>query len=119
MGGRIRLEQVIMNLISNALDAVKDVPAPQVEVKVAVENDVMVLTVSDNGPGIPAAVMEQIFDPFFTTKGVGEGLGLGLSIAYKIVHDFAGTLTASNREEGGACFTIRLPLAGAQAVAAG
>jgi two-component system C4-dicarboxylate transport sensor histidine kinase DctB len=119
MGGRIRLEQVIMNLISNALDAVKGVPAPQVEVKVSVEGGFMVLTVADNGAGIAPAVMDQIFDPFFTTKGVGEGLGLGLSIAYKIVHDFSGTLTASNRDGGGACFTMRLPLAGGQAVAAG
>lgn len=119
MGGRIRLEQVVMNLISNALDAVRESPAPQVDVNVVIEDADVVLTVSDNGTGIPPAVMDQIFDPFFTTKGVGEGLGLGLSIAYKIVHDFSGTLTATNREQGGACFTMRLPLARGQAVAAG
>lgn len=109
-GGRIRLEQVVVNLLSNALDAVEGRPDPEVEIRLAVE-DVVVLDVLDNGPGIPDPVMEQIFDPFFTTKPVGEGLGLGLSIAYKIVHDFSGSLVASNRAEGGACFRMRLPLA--------
>ncbi|MEM5583197.1 ATP-binding protein [Roseibium sp. AS2] len=110
-GGRIRLEQVVINLLSNALDAVGGVPSPQVRLALHREGDVAVLTVSDNGPGIHAEDMPQIFDPFFTTKDVGAGLGLGLSIAYKIVHDFSGSLKAANRDSGGAEFAMRLPVA--------
>ncbi|MBN9673049.1 sensor histidine kinase [Roseibium aggregatum] len=110
-GGHIRLEQVVINLLSNALDAVAAQPAPDVRLSLCRENREAVLRVSDNGPGIAEDAMPQIFDPFFTTKKVGAGLGLGLSIAYKIVHDFSGTLKAANREDGGAEFTMRLPVA--------
>jgi len=114
-GGHIRLEQVVINLLSNALDAVASSPDPDVRLCLRRETGEAVLTVSDNGPGIAEDAMPQIFDPFFTTKKVGAGLGLGLSIAYKIVHDFSGTLKAANRAEagngGGAEFTMRLPVA--------
>jgi two-component system C4-dicarboxylate transport sensor histidine kinase DctB len=69
------------------------------------------MTICDNGPGISEDALPQIFDPFFTTKDVGSGLGLGLSIAYKIVHDFSGSLSAANGTDGGAVFTMSLPLA--------
>lgn len=110
-GGRIRLEQVIMNLMSNALDAVKETPHPVVELRLEKREEQAVLSVKDNGTGIDAETMPQVFDPFFTTKEVGSGLGLGLSIAYKIVHDFSGTLTARNAENGGAEFVLKLPIA--------
>ncbi|WP_417687239.1 sensor histidine kinase [Roseibium sp.] len=117
-GGRIRLEQVVMNLVSNAVDAVKAVSDPRITLDLRLEGGFAVLSVRDNGPGIDPQVMSQIFEPFFTTKEVGAGLGLGLSIAYKIVHDFSGTLSASNDEAGGALFVMRLPEAGRQTLAA-
>jgi len=117
-GGRIRLEQVVINLLSNALDAVAGVPDPEVRLELRLDGGTAVLTVSDNGPGIDADDLPQIFDPFYTTKDVGAGLGLGLSIAYKIVHDFSGSLQAANQEHGGAVFTMRLPVAGDSALAA-
>lgn len=117
-GGRIRLEQVVINLLSNALDAAGTQPAPRVRLTLCAEGGEAVLCVRDNGPGIGEDVMPQIFDPFFTTKEVGAGLGLGLSIAYKIVHDFSGSLKAANLEGGGAEFTMRLPVADKRLLAA-
>jgi two-component system C4-dicarboxylate transport sensor histidine kinase DctB len=117
-GGRIRLEQVVINLLANALDAVAGSPDPKVRLHLHREGRTAVLTVSDNGPGIDPDALPQIFDPFFTTKDVGAGLGLGLSIAYKIVHDFSGSLKAANRDRGGAVFTMRLPVADDSALAA-
>lgn len=117
-GGRIRLEQVVVNLLSNAVDAVAGNPFPKVTLALRREGDEAVLTVTDNGPGIEAEALPQIFDPFFTTKDVGAGLGLGLSIAYKIVHDFSGSLKAANLDRGGAVFTMRLPVADERVLAA-
>jgi two-component system C4-dicarboxylate transport sensor histidine kinase DctB len=117
-GGRIRLEQVVVNLLSNAVDAVANSPLPRVVLSLCREGDQAVLTVADNGPGIDAVSLPQVFDPFFTTKDVGAGLGLGLSIAYKIVHDFSGSLKAENLDDGGAMFTMRLPVADEYVLAA-
>ncbi|MEP0234999.1 ATP-binding protein [Roseibium sp.] len=117
-GGKIRLEQVVMNLVSNALDAVRSASEPRIELTLERTGSHAVITVSDNGGGIDAEVLPQIFDPFFTTKDVGLGLGLGLSIAYKIVHDFSGTLAAENDEAGGARFVMRIPMQDAQTLAA-
>ncbi|GAB4512205.1 MAG: sensor histidine kinase [Roseibium sp.] len=117
-GGRIRLEQVVINLLANALDAVAGAAEPEVRLELRRDGGTAVLTVSDNGPGIQADVLPQIFDPFYTTKDVGAGLGLGLSIAYKIVHDFSGSLKAANHADGGAVFTMRLPVADDSALAA-
>ena len=108
VGGHIRLQQVIMNLITNALDAMKDQDRPQIQVMVEGEGEAVRLIVEDNGAGLPSDRADQIFDPFFTTKEVGEGLGLGLAISYNIVRDFGGTLAAENREEGGARFILTL-----------
>ncbi|GAB4376018.1 MAG: sensor histidine kinase [Kiloniellaceae bacterium] len=113
--GRVRLQHVILNLVANALDAMQDQPAPRIEIAVAERagsdgKGRVVLTLRDHGPGIAAAALGRIFDPFFTTKDVGEGLGLGLSISYNIVKDFDGVLRAENHPDGGAVFTIELPL---------
>jgi two-component system C4-dicarboxylate transport sensor histidine kinase DctB len=117
--GSVRLQQVLVNVISNAADAVEGLEDRRIEVSAFEEAGKVVLTVRDHGPGVPAAIAERIFDPFFTTKGVGKGLGLGLSISYNIIKDFGGSLTAGNHPEGGAVFRIELqPAAGTMPEAA-
>ena len=118
MGYAVQLEQVILNLIRNALDAVTGSAHPSIRVTVRAAGDTVTISVADNGPGIPADRIDQIFDPFFTTKSVGKGLGLGLSISYGIVQDFGGHIHAANRPEGGAELTIALPRHAREAVAA-
>ncbi|MGB0497528.1 MAG: sensor histidine kinase [Rubricella sp.] len=109
MGGRVRLQQVIVNLVSNALDAMAGQPdPPRIAIAIAAGEDTVELRVRDHGPGLPEEVLAKAFDPFFTTKQPGKGLGLGLSISYNIVRDFGGRLTAGNAEGGGALFTLRL-----------
>lgn len=105
-----KLEQVISNLLSNALDAV---PAGQglIEVGVDAVGEEVWVTVSDNGPGVNEALLHRIFDPFVTTKGENEGTGLGLAISRRLVRAMGGELSVENRAEGGARFTLRLPLA--------
>ncbi|WP_243311347.1 c-type heme family protein [Fundidesulfovibrio agrisoli] len=104
------LEQVLSNLLINALDAVPGGGA--IAVRAFVEGGQGVLSVSDNGPGIAQEDLGRIFDPFFTTKEVGKGTGLGLAVVYGLVKDMGGTVVA--RSEGGAEFIVRLPLAGAK-----
>lgn len=110
-GGHVRLQQVVVNLLTNALDAVRDGAQPCVALSVVQRDDRVILTVEDNGEGIKAEDLGQIFDPFFTTKEVGKGLGLGLSISYNIVRDFGGRLEAVAGRDGGACFTVTLQAA--------
>jgi len=106
--GAVRLQQVLVNLVTNAADAVEDAPDRVIDLAAAARDGRVAISVRDRGPGISPAVSGRIFDPFFTTKGVGKGLGLGLSISYNIVKDFGGTLTAENHPEGGAVFTVTL-----------
>ncbi|GLX15808.1 two-component sensor histidine kinase [Pseudomonas straminea] len=110
-GDAIRLEQVLVNLIRNALDAMQDCPAPHLGLELALDGDHWLLHVDDSGSGITAEALPQLFDPFFTTKPVGDGLGLGLAVSYAIVRELDGDLQADNRPEGGARFTLRLPVA--------
>jgi two-component system C4-dicarboxylate transport sensor histidine kinase DctB len=117
-GGFVRLQQVVVNLISNALDATREARSPRIVIAVSRAEGRIVLAVRDNGPGVPADLRGRIFDPFFTTKGVGEGLGLGLSISYNIVRDFGGVLKVDDHEDGGAQFTIELDAVEAAAGAA-
>jgi two-component system C4-dicarboxylate transport sensor histidine kinase DctB len=108
-GGRVRLQQVVVNLISNALDAMDGREVK--EIGIAVETDgkgTCAISVRDRGPGLSEAALSQAFDPFFTTKDPGKGMGLGLSISYNIIRDFDGTLSATNHAEGGAVFTVTL-----------
>ncbi len=107
MADRIRLEQVIINLLRNALDATKQVTEPEIEILLTA-GETAVLGVRDNGPGITD--LEKLFEPFWTTKKPGEGTGLGLAISSSIVSDFGGRLTAHNAESGGAVFEVQLPL---------
>jgi two-component system C4-dicarboxylate transport sensor histidine kinase DctB len=129
LGHAVQLEQVILNLVRNALDAVADQENGRITITAqesesqesknqesqnqksknqASENHVLI-KVADNGPGIPANQIDQIFDPFFTTKALGKGLGLGLSISYGIVQDFGGQIHARNLAGGGAELTVELP----------
>ncbi len=108
-GGRVRLQQVFVNLLSNALDAMDSVAAPTIEITVeSLASGRVLVSVSDRGPGIPQEIMNQLFDPFFTTKEPGQGLGLGLSISFNIVEDFGGRLSAKARNGGGATFVVDL-----------
>jgi PAS domain S-box-containing protein len=102
-----KVNQVVMNLVSNAIDAVPE--GGRVSVKTVQEGDRIHITVTDNGPGVPAEIRGRIFDPFFTTKPIGEGTGLGLSISYGIVRDHGGTIEVTDAPEGGARFEIVLP----------
>jgi len=115
MADRIRLEQVIINLLRNALDAIKESPSPHVELLLAA-GETATLTVRDNGHGI--ADLDNLFEPFYTTKKPGEGVGLGLAISSGIVGDLGGRLTARNGENGGAVFEMQLPILGKEQEAA-
>jgi two-component system C4-dicarboxylate transport sensor histidine kinase DctB len=116
--GSVRLQQVLVNIITNAADAVEGLDDRRIHVSAERRDDKIILTVRDHGPGVPAAIADRIFDPFYTTKGVGKGLGLGLSISYNIVKDFGGSLSVSNHPEGGAVFRIELEAATAAREAA-
>ena len=110
-GDRIQLQQVILNLIVNAMDAMSDMPSAERRIMVssARDGEIAELAVSDVGPGIPDEKLKEVFNPFFTTKP--QGMGMGLSIARTIVETHGGQLSAENRPGRGAVFRIRLPLA--------
>jgi two-component system C4-dicarboxylate transport sensor histidine kinase DctB len=112
LGDDVRLEQVIVNLVGNAFDAMRDSAEKRLSISVAADNGDWILRVSDSGPGIAAEHAALLFDPFFTTKGVGDGLGLGLSLSDGIVRDMGGTLRAENGPQGGAVFIVALPALG-------
>ncbi|SCM68511.1 sensor histidine kinase [Donghicola eburneus] len=107
-GGEVRLQQVVLNLISNALDAMVGQTFQCLSISVTREPGKVTLCIADTGPGIEAP--EKIFDPFYSTKEVGasEGMGLGLSISYGLVQSFGGMIRGENAPEGGALFTVEL-----------
>jgi C4-dicarboxylate-specific signal transduction histidine kinase len=111
-GSAIQLEQVFINLLTNARDAVAKVPAKQITVQSTVDDHHVSIIVQDSGPGIPAGLEQRIFDPFFSTKDVGAGTGLGLSITYGILKDHHGSISVESRPGEGAKFSVELPLAG-------
>lgn len=114
LGDRLRLEQVIVNILRNALDATRSAREPAVEILLAAGQSVS-LTIRDNGPGIED--LENLFEPFYTTKQPGDGVGLGLAISSGIVNDLGGRLTARNAPDGGAVFEVVLPALDARAAA--
>ncbi len=117
-GGPVRLQQVIVNVLSNAADAVEGTADRRIHLSAYVTDDEVALAIRDHGPGVAPAIADRIFDPFFTTKQLGSGLGLGLSISYNIMKDFDGDLRVANHPDGGAVFTLVLRRSGARALAA-
>lgn len=115
MADRLRVEQVIINLLRNALDATKNAEDPQIDLLLSA-GETATLTVSDNGQGI--VDLDNLFEPFYTTKKPGEGVGLGLAISSGIVTDLGGRLTARNGDGGGAVFEMQLPILGSKQEAA-
>ncbi|RRC96691.1 ATP-binding protein [Amphritea balenae] len=109
MGDMLRLEQVVVNLISNALQAMENQPDKWIEVELNTAGDRICLSFRDHGPGIPQTELGKVFEPFYTTKKVGQGLGLGLSISHRIIESMKGRLSVKNHPYGGAVFTIDLP----------
>ena len=110
---RSQIDQVFLNLLANAAQAIEGPGVISIETRV--DDGMAVVRIADTGPGIPADVIGRIFDPFFTTKPVGEGTGLGLSISYEILKKHGGDIRAENRGgRSGAVFTVRLPLARAR-----
>ncbi|MDP5085884.1 MAG: ATP-binding protein [Yoonia sp.] len=107
LGDRLRLEQVIINLLRNALDATKTATNPTIEILLAAGETVSI-QIRDNGEGIED--LNELFEPFYTTKQPGDGVGLGLAISSGIVNDLGGRLTARNAADGGAIFEVQLPI---------
>lgn len=104
-----QINQVLMNVLVNAIQATENQENRQVHIKTLDAEDSIQVLIADNGPGIAEEYMSQIFNPFFTTKDVGKGTGLGLSISYGIIEEHQGSIEAFNHEDGGASFVITLP----------
>jgi signal transduction histidine kinase len=113
--GKIRghagqINQVFMNLLTNAAQALAGQPGARISLASARRGDLVVITVVDNGAGIPPEILPKIFDPFFTTKDVGQGTGLGLSIVHGIVERHGGTIEVESEVSRGTTFTVTLPV---------
>jgi C4-dicarboxylate-specific signal transduction histidine kinase len=111
LGNAIQLEQVFLNLLTNARDALATAERKLIRITSRVEGQTIRIVFKDTGTGIPAGLERRVFDPFFTTKEVGAGTGLGLSITYGIVRDHGGTIAVDSVPGEGAAFRIELPLA--------
>ncbi|WP_420833818.1 sensor histidine kinase [Vibrio pelagius] len=105
----IRLEQVLVNLISNALDAIEHKAQPRLIISTSEHSETIEVSVKDNGLGIPQEDLPHLFDPFYSRKSSGKGLGLGLSIAYNIIKDFGGSIHVESQEHQGTTFIVTLP----------
>ncbi|MGZ3687456.1 MAG: sensor histidine kinase, partial [Bdellovibrionota bacterium] len=104
----IEFSRVMLNLLTNAFDAVQGCPEKWVKLKFSEVGEEALLSVIDSGPGVPPELRSKLFQPFFTTKEIGKGIGLGLSISKGLVQAFGGTL-ALNEDFADTCFEIRLP----------
>ena len=103
------IQQVLVNLAINALDAVADVPQPRLTIRLLQRRRENVIEVEDNGSGIAPENLNRIFEPFFTTKPVGKGTGLGLSISYRLIERHGGTMHVHSTPGQGTTFTISFP----------
>jgi len=110
LGDRIQLQQVLLNLVVNGIEAMEDTPTENriITIRTSRVENFAELSVSDRGPGIPEGKLKEVFEPFYTSKA--EGIGMGLSIARTIIEAHHGLISAKNRDHGGASFRIRLPL---------
>ena len=104
-----QLQQVFLNIIDNAIDAIGKDGNIHVATMAVHEPDEIIITIKDSGPGIPKEKLDKIFDPFFTTKKVGEGTGLGLTISFSIIQKLGGRIKVESEEGHGATFIISLP----------
>jgi C4-dicarboxylate-specific signal transduction histidine kinase len=111
-GNPIQLEQVFINLLTNARDALDEISEERKKIRIvsSLEDDLIRIVFADAGPGIPEDISKRVFDPFFTTKEVGTGTGLGLSITYSIVKEHGGEIALTPTPGGGATFTIEIPV---------
>jgi two-component system C4-dicarboxylate transport sensor histidine kinase DctB len=109
-GDAIRLEQVLINLLTNALDAMSNAETKTLRILCQPQGGGWTLSVADSGGGIADEHLDQVFEPFFTTKPVGHGLGLGLAVSYCIVRDLGGSLSVHTDAQG-AVFELHLPAA--------
>ena len=108
LGGDVRLQQIFVNLLTNALDAMRDSPTKEIDIDVSSSGEDVIVEIRDTGPGIGDDQIVNVFDPFYSTKEVGQGMGLGLSITFGLVNQFGGTINAGNVSDGGAVFTLVL-----------
>ncbi|WP_235899912.1 sensor histidine kinase [Tritonibacter aquimaris] len=109
-GNRLRLEQVVVNLLRNAADAIEGVDTPRIHLDARHQDGSIVVEVRDNGHGLGANTLSDLQEPFVTTRESGRGMGLGLAISAQIVKEHGGEMSAANRKTGGACFCVRLPV---------
>jgi len=110
---KIKLEQIVINLLNNSLQALDSIHLRGKKISVITTKlspEMISLRVCDNGPGIKAEVKEHIFDPFFTTKRPGKGMGLGLAITKEIIDNVNGTIEISDNPGDGVCFEVQLPI---------
>jgi len=107
------MTHVFINLLSNAGKSLKEagIKVPEITIRGTIAGERAVIEVADNGAGIPEGIIKRVFEPFFTTREVGSGMGMGLSVCHTIIETHQGSIRAANRPEGGAIFTINLPLA--------
>jgi len=113
--GKVRIEQVIVNVIKNAMEAITSDPKiidqkKCISLSLNTNKSMAILRIDDSGPGVSEDIQTELFEPFVSTKASGVGMGLGLAISLNIIHELKGTLHVENRIEGGASFTIKLPL---------
>lgn len=109
-GRRGAIHQIVVNLTQNAVDVLAGKTEPKITISIEVKQGMLVISVSDNGTGIHADHFDKIFEPFFTTKPIGQGTGLGLYVSYGLALKHGGNLTAANNDQGGATFTLSVPV---------
>ncbi len=109
MGNRGKIQQVLINILNNAKDALEVTVSPKIEITIEESENDLLLIIQDNGPGIPEELLDKIFDPFFTTKDIQKGTGIGLSISQEIIQEHHGEISVWADSNQGATFKIRLP----------
>jgi PAS domain S-box-containing protein len=109
-GNRGKFQQVLMNIMSNAKDAVSNNMKKEIKICCEINKNEMSLEIQDNGHGIPNSIQEKIFEPFFTTKELHKGTGIGLSLVYSLINEMGGTLSVNSKENEGSSFLIKLPV---------